>query len=153
MKRSLELTTLSREHHQSLRLANHCLNIAAAGDREQCRALCQHILRIFDEELDPHFRKEEASIFNITAAMGGEIHDLGLRLAEEHEQMRAMAAKMGQGDCGKLAAFGKLLKEHTRLEERKLFPLVEAQFSNDQLAQIQEKTQDSPGQHNTCYQP
>ncbi len=151
MKRSLELTTLSREHHQSLRLANHCLHTAATGDREKCIALSGHILSIFDEELDRHFRNEEAGIFSITATMQGKIHDLGTQLTEEHKQMRAMAAGMQQGNCDDLAAFGRLLKSHTRLEERELFPLVEEQFSNRQLAQVEEKTRASSRQHDTCY--
>jgi len=150
MKRSPELSTLSREHHQSLRLANKCLNTAATGDRERCIALCQHILNIFTEELDRHFHNEETGIFSITATMQGKIHDLGVQLAEEHEQMRVMAAGMRQGNCDKLAAFGKLLKNHTRLEERELFPLVEEQFSGRQLAQLEEKTRASSGQHDTC---
>ncbi|WP_456377292.1 hemerythrin domain-containing protein [Thiolapillus sp.] len=153
MKRSQELSTLSREHHQSLRLANNCLNTAATGDREKCIALCQHILSIFDEDLDHHFHKEEASIFSITATMQGRIHDLGVKLAEEHQQMRTMATRMQLGDCDKLAAFGRLLKDHTRLEERELFPLVEEQFSSRQLEQVKEQSLASSGQHDACYQP
>ncbi len=145
MKRSPELTPLSREHHQSLRLANHCLHTAAASDKEKCIALCRHILSIFDEELDRHFHNEEASICSVTAAMQGKIHNLGAQLVQEHEKMRTMAAGMQQGDCDKLAAFGRLLKDHTRLEERELFPLVEEQFSSRQLEQVKKQSLASPG--------
>lgn len=140
MKRQQELISLSREHHQSLRLAKNCLDTAATGDEEKCKTLCEHILRIFDEEWDRHFRNEEASIFSITAGMNGKIHALGVQLVAEHEQMRTMAVEMQQGDCSKLAAFGELLKSHTRVEERELFPLVEKQFSSEQMQFIQETT-------------
>jgi hemerythrin-like domain-containing protein len=140
MKRQQELISLSQEHHQSLRLAKNCLDTAATGDAEKCAALCAHIVDIFDAEWDRHFRNEEASIFDITTTMRGEIHDLGVQLVAEHDQMRAMAEEMKPGDCSKLAAFGVLLRDHTRLEERELFPLVEEQFSKEQMQQILDNT-------------
>lgn len=140
MKRSAELTALSREHHQSLRLARKCLDTAASGDRQQCMALCAEIVSIFDQEWDRHFLNEEATIFDITRSMSGKIHELGVQLVEEHQQMREMAAKMEQCDCTSLSAFGALLKAHTRMEERELFPLLEEQFSSEQLAVIMAQT-------------
>ncbi|HID45027.1 MAG TPA: hemerythrin domain-containing protein [Chromatiaceae bacterium] len=140
MKRQQELISLSREHHQSLRLAKQCLDTAATGDEAKCIALCEHIASIFDQEWDRHFLNEEKSIFNITATLSGKIHELGKQLVDEHNKMRAMAAQMHPGDCGKLADFGALLKDHTRLEERELFPLVEAQFSAEQLQLIEKNT-------------
>jgi len=140
MKRHPELISLSQEHHQSLRLAKQCLDTAASGDEEKCKALCDHILGIFDAEWDRHFRNEEKTIFDITATLQGKIRELGVQLVDEHEQMRAMAKDMQQGDCSKLAAFGELLKSHTRLEERELFPLVEEQFTRGQLEKIEKLT-------------
>jgi len=140
MKRSVELTALSREHHQSLRLAKQCIDTAANADPEQCKALCAEIVRIFDQEWDRHFRNEELTIFNITDTLSGKIHELGVQLVDEHEQMRNMAANMAQCDCASLATFGELLKSHTRIEERELFPLVEQQFSMEQLAKIAKTT-------------
>lgn len=136
MKRHPELISLSQEHHQSLRLAKQCLDTAAGGDEEKCKALCDHILDIFDAEWDRHFRNEEKTIFDITATLNGKIHELGVQLVDEHDRMRSMAGEMQQGDCRQLAAFGELLKDHTRLEERELFPLVEEQFTREQLQQI-----------------
>ncbi|HDK37802.1 MAG TPA: hemerythrin domain-containing protein [Thiolapillus brandeum] len=140
MKRSSELTSLSHEHHHSLRLAKNCLDTAATGDEAKCITLCQHILDIFDQEWDRHFRNEEASIFDITATMTGKINELGIQLVNEHQRMRTMVAEMQPGDCKKLAEFGELLRDHTRLEERELFPLVEVQFSSQQLQRIKDLT-------------
>lgn len=136
MKRHPALVSLSREHHQSLRLAKQCLDTAEQGDEKQCQALCKHIVSIFDAEWDRHFRNEEKTIFDITATLQGKIHELGTQLVAEHEQMRLMANRMQQGDCRQLAAFGELLKNHTRTEERELFPLVETAFDDDQLDKI-----------------
>ncbi|BAO45200.1 hemerythrin domain-containing protein [Thiolapillus brandeum] len=142
MKRHEELINLSREHHQSLRLAKKCLDVAATGEPEQCKALCNEIVSIFDQEWDRHFRNEEKTIFNITAEMNGRIHDLGRQLVDEHERMREMARAMNQGEtgCTLLHDFGVLLKDHTRLEERELFPLVEEAFSPAQMEQIRKLT-------------
>jgi hemerythrin-like domain-containing protein len=138
MKRREELINLSREHHQSLRLAKKCLDVAATGESEKCQALCDEIISIFDQEWERHFRNEEAAIFNITADMNGRIHDLGRQLVDEHERMREMARAMNQGEtsCTLLHDFGVLLRDHTRVEERELFPLVEEAFSPAQMEQI-----------------
>ena len=138
MKRHQELINLSREHHQSLRLAKKCMDIATAGKAENCQAQCEEIVSIFDQEWDRHFRNEETTIFSITAGMAGSIHELGEQLAIQHDRMREMARLMGKGktDCGLLEDFGVLLRDHTRLEEREFFPLVEQQFSAEQMKQI-----------------
>ena len=142
MKRHQALTNLSREHHQSLRLAKKCMDTAVRAVPEQCQALCREIASTFDQEWDRHFRNEEATIFHVTAGMEGRIHDLGLRLAEEHDRMRDMAEAMREGDtgCAILERFGLLLRNHTRLEERELFPLVEQVFSAEQMERIRTQT-------------
>ncbi len=142
MKRHQALTNLSREHHQSLRLAKKCMDTAARAVPEQCLALCREIVSTFDQEWDRHFRNEEATIFNVTAGMEGRIHDLGLQLTEEHDRMREMARTMREEDssCAILEQFGLLLRDHTRLEERELFPLVEQAFSAEQMERIRKQT-------------
>lgn len=140
MKRAAELGNLSREHHQSLRLARRCLDTLARGDTGEIERLCRDIADSFDDTWERHFRNEEQTIFSITATLGGRIRELGERLAKEHQQMREMARRMKSGDCSQLRAFGELLRDHTRLEERELFPLVEEQFTPDQMAEIRENT-------------
>ncbi len=142
MKRQEQLINLSREHHQSLRLAKKCIDTANSGAAGPCKALCEEIVSIFDQEWDRHFRNEEATIFSITADLSGTIHDLGEQLLKEHERMREMAQVMRQGktDCSILQDFGVLLRDHTRLEERELFPRVEKEFSAAQMEQIRKLT-------------
>jgi len=142
MKRHQALTNLSREHHQSLRLAKKCIDTATRAVPEQCEDLCREIVATFDEEWDRHFRNEEATIFDVTAGMEGKIHDLGLQLVEEHDRMRDMARAMSKGEtgCAILEQFGILLRDHTRLEERELFPLVEQAFSAGQMETIRQQT-------------
>lgn len=140
MKRAPELTELSREHHQSLRLAKRCLDTLDGHDPARIEALCREIADDFDHTWERHFAHEEAAIFSVTEEMPGRIHELGEQLVAEHQRMREMARRMRRGDCSVLGAFGELLRDHTRLEERELFPLVEAQFSAEQKARIAELT-------------
>jgi len=138
MKRADELVVLSREHHQSLRLAKKCLDSAGLKDESVCIALCEHIVAIFDEEWERHFQVEECSIFSPGREKGSELSRLCLELAEQHQQMREMVGLMKPGNCQLLEEFGSLLKSHTRIEERELFPLVEELFTKDQLQLIDE---------------
>ncbi len=140
MKRAHALTELSREHHQSLRLAKRTLDTLSRGDPEEIHALCREIAAGFDQEWERHFADEEAAIFEVTRKMGGRIHQLGEQLVEEHRRMREMARRMQAGDCSPLRAFGELLRDHTRLEERELFPLVEQLFTPEQMTAIARRT-------------
>ncbi len=140
MKRAEQLTNLSREHHQSLRLAKRCLDTLDSGDPERIQALCREIAEDFDRTWERHFANEEAAIFSVTREMNGPIRSLGEQLVAEHDKMREMARRMKDGDCSSLREFGELLRDHTRLEERQLFPLVEARFSQEQMERIAELT-------------
>jgi len=140
MKRASELAALSREHHHSLRLAKRCLDTLASGDEKALRALCREIAADFDTTWERHFADEEAVIFSVTDTLDGEIRELGRRLVAEHDRMRELARRMAQGDCSGLESFGRLLRDHTRLEERRLFPLVERSFTPEQLAAVARRT-------------
>lgn len=140
MKRAEALANLSREHHQSLRLAKRCLDTLATGDKTRIQALCQEIAGDFDATWERHFRNEEATIFDVTATLEGRIRELGEQLVDEHNRMRELAREMSAGDCSRLREFGELLRDHTRLEERELFPLVERTFSPEQMARIARQT-------------
>jgi hemerythrin-like domain-containing protein len=52
-----------------------------------------------------------------------------------YEQIKA-------GDQSVLGDFGTLLKQHTRTEERELFPLLETYFDNKTLEQIYQTSLD-----------
>jgi len=140
MKRAEALIHLSREHHHSLRLAKRCLDTLDRGDPEQIEALCREVADDFDRTWERHFANEEATIFSITGQMEGRIRELGVQLVEEHDRMRELARRMKAGDCSVLREFGELLRDHTRLEERELFPRVEQRFTPAQMERIARET-------------
>jgi len=145
MKRIAQLQPLSREHHLSLVLANKAIKTAKLGDKVLIKAFCQQLAEEFDSRWEAHFRKEECSIFAVIerkyqpllTEISSEEAMLIELLTEQHQQLRTLASNMQQGRIDQLAEFGQLLKEHTRLEERRLFPLISQLFTVQELDQIE----------------
>lgn len=147
MKRIEQLKPLSMEHHLSLVLANQAVKTAKASDGNAINALCEQIVIEFETRWEQHFQKEEHSIFavldkNYQAQMNENDKALNALLLTQHNQMRDMAKNLKKGNAADLTKFGELLKEHTRLEERQLFPLITDMFSRQELDAVlqQEKT-------------
>lgn len=123
MKRSLALQPLSREHHQALKLAKQCERAANSGDTVQIEQACKQVLHDFANQLEPHFREEEAHLLpQLTFTQ----QNLVQRTLQEHAQLRSLCARLQQQDKTTLAAFAHCLVAHVRFEETELFPAVEA---------------------------
>lgn len=144
MKRIEQLRPLSMEHHLSLVLANKAINTAKKRDSLQINALCQQIVEEFESRWEVHFLKEEHSIFAIfeanyhiaLIAKADEDAMLTEQLRDQHDEMRRLVAAMGDGDTAQLEHFGQLLRDHTRLEERRLFPLISDLFTTEELKKV-----------------
>ncbi len=146
MQRIKQLQLLSKEHHLSLVLAQKAINAAQQGDSRAIEELCQQIVTTYPDDWMIHFKIEEESIFKtisehyqITETSEPDIKQmvsLGQQLEQEHRQMDAYYEQMKTGNKEVLEAFGKLLKQHTRTEERQLFPLLEQYCSSDTLDKI-----------------
>ncbi len=127
MKRHPALIELSREHHQSLRLARDCLRTADSGDPEACRSLAQAVAADYPDTWAVHFATEERTIFPLAQRLDRDIQALVQQLIAEHRRMDRLAERLAQnGDCQTLYEFGALLRDHTRAEERTLFPQLQA---------------------------
>ena len=122
MKRDPRLQALSADHHHALVLARRIER--GSGDVALVRAA-------FDAELAPHFGIEEDVL--LPALREANQNDLVDRVLAEHALLRALLADAERGAEGALAAFGNLLAEHVRFEERELFQACEACLSNDVL--------------------
>ena len=136
MKRITQLQPLSNEHHQSLRLAKKCKDILAKETDEVIKAFSLQLKDEFDTQWDKHFRTEEKTIFSVAEAKGKEISEICQQLKKEHQTMENMVESISAGDYQLLHEFGQLLHDHTRLEERQLFPMVEDQFTQEELDNI-----------------
>jgi len=124
MKRIEQLQPLSKEHHLSLTLGHKAIQVSASGDNKAITDLCQKIVNEYPLVWRVHFNIEEESIFRLFENKQNEIAQLCEKLKQEHQTMDAYFEQMKSGDYSILSNFGSLLKEHTRTEERQLFPLL-----------------------------
>jgi hemerythrin-like domain-containing protein len=137
MKRVKQLHPLSMEHHLSLSLAARAIRIARENNTNAIAELCQSIVAEYPLVWKKHFAREEDYIFKIYRHRSARIQELCDQLEQEHRQFDAFAAQMQAGNISVLrevlSKFGKLLKSHTRLEERELFPLISEALSEKEL--------------------
>ena len=136
MKRITQLQPLSNEHHQSLRLAKKCKDIIAKETNEVIKSFSLQLKDEFDAQWSNHFRTEEETIFCVAEDKGKEISEICQQLKKEHQILGNMVESIAAGDYQLLHEFGQLLHDHTRLEERQLFPMVEDMFTQEELDNI-----------------
>jgi hemerythrin-like domain-containing protein len=134
VKRSPELSQLSRDHHQALYAA---LRLRRAGEDDAADAVA-----VFDDFWRDHGRRhfqieEEVLLPGFAAAGGDADHELVARVLTDHVEIRARASKMTRdADVGWLNDLGERLAAHVRLEEDELFPLIERTLEPGALAEL-----------------
>lgn len=125
MKRAPALVSLSHDHHQALRVAQLLRRADEAGAAEARGAF----LAYWSEHGRNHFRIEEEVLLPAFAGHGDAHHPLVARVLCEHVVLRRHAAGIAadtEPAVAELRELGGRLAEHVRLEERELFPLIEA---------------------------
>lgn len=135
MKRSAALAALSRDHHHALVVAQ-ALRRADDASAEAARAT---FLRYWTDDGAEHFRREEELLLPAFAGYGDPHHPLVLRALGEHVAIRHRAARLAAGAAAEpnaLHELGEQLAAHVRLEERELFPLIEAAMPAGELARV-----------------
>lgn len=147
MKRIEQLQVLSKEHHQSLVLAQNAIKTSMAGDFDMISMLCKKIVDEYPGVWMVHFKIEEESIFHIFAEKSKQSNTIlqqgdreAIRLCEklhqEHLAMNDYYTQMKAGNFSVLGEFGELLRQHTRTEERQLFPLLENLLTHKELDKV-----------------
>ena len=124
MKRAPALQHLSREHHTALTLAKACERATQSREEGQINKACQRVIKVFSDELEPHFQIEEQSLLPLLQST--ENQPLAQRTLADHQQLRALLDGLRQNNAGALDSFGKCLSAHVRFEERELFPVLES---------------------------
>jgi hypothetical protein len=123
VKRHPKLQQLSRDHHQALVLAKACQRAANSEDLATLNLAYTRLAYAMTHELEPHFKIEEMDLLPRLA--NGEYDSLVSRTLKDHEQLRVLALAAQQRDRLAMQAFGGLLVDHVRFEERELFPALE----------------------------
>jgi hemerythrin-like domain-containing protein len=135
VKRDEALISLSRDHHKALAIA---LRLRRATPETQ-RDVRAAFLTFWDEHGCHHFELEEDVLVPAYAPHGDAEHPLVLRMLEEHDAIRRDAAHLAdEADpaLDALHALGERLSAHVRMEERELFPVIEAAMPVDALAAV-----------------
>jgi hemerythrin-like domain-containing protein len=135
MKRSPALVALSHDHHQALSVAQKLRRATAntAGDASAA------FVAYWDGHGRRHLRLEEEILLPAYASHGDSHHPLVARALCDHVAIRVRADALLVGEAADPAVlheFGTRLANHVRLEERELFPLIEAALPAARLAAV-----------------
>lgn len=138
MKRDPALVSLSHDHHQALFVAQRLSRCTPESAAEARAAL----LSYWSEYGREHFHAEEEVLLPAFAVHGDPFDPLVARALCEHVAIRRDVAQIeARPDAGpqRLRALGEALAAHVRLEERELFPMIEATLPADALAALAEE--------------
>jgi hemerythrin-like domain-containing protein len=135
IKRSKELTQLSREHHDGLLL---CWKINSGLKKGiEPERICRYIVHFFDNDLRQHFAEEELYIFPLLEKS----NTIRVTVETQHQVLRDMINSFRSApgtSADLLKPFAQLLNDHIRYEERTLFQTIE-HVAKEGLEAIQHK--------------
>ena len=137
MKRHRALAPLSRDHHVAL-VAAQRLRRAAASDVVDARAA---FLEFWHEQGAHHFRVEEEVLLPVAARWTDPEAACIVRMLIDHVRIRAAAQHLegeAQPTLEDLHHLGSALERHVRLEEREVFPLIEAAMPEPEAERLVE---------------
>lgn len=140
MKRHTVLVPLSREHHETLILAQVIKKGAPQyrGMPVDLEGKMEAVENHFRTHLTHHFRKEE----KLFAKMQGrfpEVDQLISQLTAEHRRIEAIIDEISNRVSPEknLHELGELIEAHIRKEERQLFELIPQRFDEAFLGSLQ----------------
>ncbi len=132
LKRHPSLVGFSKDHHFGLLLVwkiRQGLNTGVQPER-----ISNYLLYFFDEDLDHHFKEEEANLFPKLP----KDNSLRLQAENEHVAIYELVRKLraDKANATLLLQFADTLKEHIRFEERELFAYMQQTLSATVLEEI-----------------
>jgi quercetin dioxygenase-like cupin family protein len=127
MKRRPALIPLSHDHHHALVEARR---LRRAADSPESAVVATAFLRFFAGETVEHFREEEELLFPLVVDFD-EARELLVQALLEHQRLHALTSRLQQlvttgGEIDDvMRELGEVLEAHVRLEERRLFPMID----------------------------
>ncbi|MEZ5101666.1 MAG: hemerythrin domain-containing protein [Thermoleophilia bacterium] len=140
MQRHPSLVPLSHDHHHAL-VAARRLRRAADLDAASRLDAALAFVAFFRAETVEHFRVEEERLFPL-AVSGDDAPALVVEALAQHARLHARvqglerAAAAGEAPGDAMHELADALHDHVRLEERELFPLIEATASEAALREL-----------------
>jgi hypothetical protein len=143
MKRHRALQPLSRDHHVALVAAQR---LRRAEDAAAAR---RAFLEFWEEHGAQHFRVEEDVLLPVAAGWIEPEAEPVVRMLVDHVRIRALALRL-EGDrepaLETLHELGGMLEGHVRLEEREVFPLIEAAMPEAEAERLAELVMRAEGE-------
>jgi iron-sulfur cluster repair protein YtfE (RIC family) len=137
-KRHPGLIPLTHDHHHALAQARRLRIAAEGGNEEELLARSREFFQFFHDDTITHFREEEEIVFPL--AVGDEratplLTQITLEHLQLHHLVALLGAQIGAGVISADAArrLAVALESHIRLEEGKVFPLLEQMVPGDRL--------------------
>ncbi|HMV19855.1 MAG TPA: hemerythrin domain-containing protein [Rhodocyclaceae bacterium] len=134
MKTQREFIALSSTHHRSMKLALDIKLATASGDAERIARMTEAVTKLMSEELDSHFRLEEALLLPALKAAGH--GGLASRAQVEHRLLRETASALTSPNAPLLESFADLLNGHVQFEENEIFSVARNCLDDETLAII-----------------
>ena len=137
MQRHPGLRDLSSDHHHALVQAQRLQRGAAADEATRLKSVAE-FLQFWHEHAQRHFSEEEQALLPYFARWGELNQEPIHQMLREHALIRRDASLLEAGDYNESTChdFGAQLEAHVRLEERVIFPLIEAALPEAALAEL-----------------
>ena len=141
IKRSKQLTPLSKDHHEGLLFAWKIKQ--GLKNETDPKTIAQYVHWFWKNHLQEHFTEEE----QILAPYLPADNELLKQMFDEHENIEAMVRINDEiPDKTLLAQLAQAIDDHIRFEERQLFPYAEKVITEEQLNDIYERLSREPAQ-------
>lgn len=140
-KRHSALIPLTHDHHHALGQARQLIE-AAKADAEARKATARSFLDFYREDSLLHFREEEEVLLPPLFQHLEDVPEEAIQVLVEHVRIHGMAARLkdsvaeGVPEGEQLKELGETLRAHVRLEEDRLFPLIEETLSEEELVRL-----------------
>ena len=150
LKRREELQALSEDHHNALVIALRCRRLAQGKFDTEPADFWASVVEFVALQITPHFEVEETLLLPALRTLGEAA--MADRILDEHERLRAMITDTVPAD-GDLHAFGQLLDDHIRYEERVVFESTQDRLPADALSEIRRASLEVPQICPTTFRP
>lgn len=134
MQTETPIHQLSKEHRHALVLYRHIHEWLGRGNCDNEPEFLPEVGKIFERDLEPHFRAEEEGLLSTLEQYG--MTELVERVRREHQMLRSQIQQAREGHLGAARAFADTLLAHVQFEERELHPTCQRVIPPAVLEQV-----------------
>ena len=138
LKRSKELSPLSREHHDGLQFVWKIRQ--GLANKTSLGRLKDFTIFYWQQHVKPHFFHEE----QVLSKFIPEDNKLLKQMRDEHEMIRELILQLGDASATTFSTLADIIYKHIRFEERELFEWVEGHLTKEQLQEIYAELETHP---------